>query len=64
MASDNESPKLVFASRDGELAPYAEMNCYSRMIKVDLKDAHFQIPIHLSHQCYLHFAWEGKYYKF
>ena len=34
------------------------------MIKMDLKDAYLQIPIHQSHQRYLHFIWEGKHYKF
>jgi len=34
------------------------------MVKMDLKDAYLQIPIHQNHQCHLHFVWEGKHYKF
>ena len=34
------------------------------MIKMDLKDAYLQVPIHEAHQCFLQFAWEGKQYKF
>ena len=34
------------------------------MIKVALKDAYLQVPIHEAHQCFLQFAWEGKHYKF
>ena len=34
------------------------------MIKLDLKDAYLQVPVHEAHQCFLQFAWEGKQYKF
>ena len=34
------------------------------MIKMDLKDAYLQVPIHEAHQCFLQFVWEGKHYKF
>jgi len=34
------------------------------MIKMDLKDAYLQVPIHEVHQCFLQFAWEGRHYKF
>ena len=34
------------------------------MIKMDLKDAYLQVPVHEAHQCFLLFAWEGKHYKF
>jgi len=34
------------------------------MIKMDLKDAYLQVPIHPDHQHLLSFQWEGKIYKF
>jgi len=34
------------------------------MIKLDLKDAYLQIPIHTDHQHLLQFHWEGKIYQF
>ena len=34
------------------------------MIKLDLKDAYFAVPIHSFHQKYLSFIWEGKHYQF
>ena len=34
------------------------------MVKLDLKDAYLQIPIHPSHQHLLTFLWEGKGYRF
>ena len=34
------------------------------MIKLKLKDAYLQVPIHEAHQYFLQFAWEGKQYKF
>ena len=32
------------------------------MVKLDLKDAYLQIPIHLDHQKYLVFQWDDKFY--
>ena len=34
------------------------------MVKMDLKDAYLQIPIHPTHQPLLTFQWKDKYYKF
>lgn len=34
------------------------------MVKMDLKDAYLQIPIHSNHQHLLQFIWEEKHYKF
>jgi len=34
------------------------------MVKMDLKDAYLQVPIHPDHQHLLSFQWEGKIYKF
>ena len=34
------------------------------MVKMDLKDAYLQIPIHQTHQPLLTFQWEDRFYKF
>jgi len=34
------------------------------MVKMDLKDAYLQVPIHSDHQHLLSFQWEGKTYMF
>ena len=34
------------------------------MVRLDLKDAYLQVPIHLNHQHLLTFQWEGKNYMF
>ena len=34
------------------------------MVKLDLKDAYFAIPIHHEHQKYLAFRWQGNTYQF
>ena len=34
------------------------------MVKLDLKDAYLQVPIHQEHQCLLQFHWERKTYQF
>ena len=34
------------------------------MVKLDLKDAYLQIPIHPDHQKYLVFQWDDKFYQF
>ena len=34
------------------------------MVKLDLKDAYLQVPIHKEHQCLLQFQWEHKTYQF
>jgi len=34
------------------------------MVKLDLKDAYLQVPIHQEHQCLLQFQWEHKIYQF
>ena len=34
------------------------------MVKMDLKDAYLQVPIHQKHQCLLQFQWEQKTYQF
>jgi len=34
------------------------------MIKLDLKDAYLQVPIHPDYQHFLSFQWKGKTYKF
>lgn len=34
------------------------------MIKLDLKDAYFSIPIHSQHRKFLRFQWRGKIYQF
>ena len=34
------------------------------MIKLDLKDAYLQVPIHKEYQCLLQFHWEQKTYQF
>ena len=34
------------------------------MVKVDLKDAHFLIPVHQAHQKLLRFQWKGQTYQF
>jgi len=34
------------------------------MIKLDLKDAYFSIPIHTTQQRFLSFMWEGQSYQF
>ena len=34
------------------------------MIKLDLKDAYLQLPIHKEYQCLLQFRWEQKTYQF
>ncbi|KZR97418.1 Uncharacterized protein APZ42_007730, partial [Daphnia magna] len=33
-------------------------------IKLDLKDAYLTVPVHVSHQKYLRFAWRGRIYEF
>ena len=35
-----------------------------RMVKMDLKDAYLQVPIHPDYQHFLTFQWEEKTYKF
>ena len=34
------------------------------MASVDLKDAHYSVPIHQEHQKYLKFEWQGQLYQF
>lgn len=34
------------------------------MVKLDLKDAYLQIPIHPAHHQFLKFQWEGETYQF
>jgi len=34
------------------------------MVKLDLKDAYLQVPIHQEHQSLLQFQWQGKTYQF
>jgi len=34
------------------------------MVKLNLKDAYLQVPIHLDHQEYLVFQWNSKFYQF
>jgi len=34
------------------------------MVKLDLKDAYLQVPIHPDHQKYLTFQWNSKFYQF
>jgi hypothetical protein len=35
-----------------------------QMIKIDLKDGYFHIPIHKSHQTFLGFQWNGMFFKY
>ena len=61
-----KSSKPICASRalalqDGGLTPSIRQRDW--MIKMDFKDAYFQILIQLSHQHCLHFTWEGKHYN-
>ena len=37
-------------------------NCY--MASIDWKDAYYSVPIHKSHQRYLKFSFDGKFYQF
>ena len=34
------------------------------MIKLDLKDAYLQVPIHPDHQKFLVFEWSNRFYQF
>jgi len=34
------------------------------MVKLDLRDAYLQVPIHKDHQCLLQFQWHGRIYQF
>ena len=39
-----------------------EPHCF--MTLIDLKDAHYSVPIHADHHKYLKFVWKGILYKF
>ena len=34
------------------------------MVKVDLQDAYFSVPVHPSHHHFLRFSWRGKVFQF
>jgi hypothetical protein len=41
-----------------------QMRTGDLMIKIDLKDGYFHIPVHKSHQTLLGFQWNGTFYKY
>ena len=57
----NQFVKVEYFKMEGL---YLLLQARDWMIKLDLKDAYLQVPIHPEHQKYLVFQWNSKWYQF
>ena len=60
----NKFVRMEYFKMEGRHLPNSMVKSGDWFIKVDFKDAYFYVPVHLNHQRFLSFRWEGRMFQF